>query len=504
MVELMNRLNFRGQFILAKDPIEELRGWNIIIINSFRLYVHPDIEVNQAEEMQNSIVLIRKIFDPYNFLKDNSTILKDILNCTSSTKDILLKIKRYAGSYVIIGKIKNEFNIWSDARATQEIYYCTNSNQIVCGSQPNLIARFSNPVIEKTKDSLVLDFYENYLFDSRWVGIETCFENIRHLLPNHYLNIHDRRPYRYWPNSRIELLSIQEAVSKSCKYLKGIMKSIVHRYSVMMAVTAGTDSRTLLAASREVLDNIYCFVNNRGLGYFNPDIEIPNKIFKDIGKKFHVHDVPEDVDDEFRKIYLNNTFLANERLLPSIYNVFYRGYQDKILILGVGEIGRTFYGLQPKKLNSHRMASKLGYSDCPYVIDQFDKYISEMLPIANSFGINAMIILYWEQRLGNWGAVRNSESKIAIEKIDPFNSHLLNEIFLGVNEKYKNYQESLCILFKEMIKSMWPELLEYPVNPSISLRDRIKSGLMMIGAYEILKELKYQVSYMRFRYRRKR
>jgi hypothetical protein len=272
----------------------------------------------------------------------------------------------------------------------------------------------------------------------------------------------------------------------------------------MMAVTAGTDSRTLLAASKDILKNIYCFVNNRGLGYDNPDIEIPKKIFENIGQHFYVHDVQEGVDDNFRKIYFENTFLANERLLPSIYNVFYRDHQDKILILGVGEIGRTFYGLRPKKLTSHRMASKLGYSDCPYVIDQFDKYLSEMVPVADSFGINAMIILYWEQRLGNWGAVRNSESKIAIEKIDPFNSHCLNEVFLGVNEKYKNYQEALCILFKEMIRSMWPELLEYPVNPAVSIRDRIKNGLMMIGAYEVLKELKYQVSYMRFRYRRKR
>lgn len=500
----MDQLMYRRQFLLSRESIAELSKWNIVNISSYYLYIHPDIQVNLVKDNHKCIVLIGSLYDPYDSQNDNSAILKDIQLFATSIKAIFPRIKKYAGCYVMLFQDGNELYVWSDARATQEVYYCTKNNVIVCGSQPNLISEFASPEIGFSKDPLLIDFYNNFLWDSRWVGDETYYENIKHLLPNHFLNIDRQEACRYWPTEPINPLSLEDAVSKSCLYLQGIMKSIAHRHSVMMAVTAGTDTRTLLAASKDLTNNIYYFVNNFELDYDNPDIEIPKRIFNDIGMHFHIHHVLKDVDDEFRRTYFRNTFLATDRLLPSIYNVFYKDHNDKVLVLGVGEIGRTFYGLKPKRLTSHRMASKLGYSDCPYALAQFNKYIAEMLPAAEMYGINPMIILYWEQRLGNWGATRNSESNIAIEKIDPFNSHLLNEIFLGVDEKHKNYQDSLCTLFKEMIRTMWPELLEYPVNPSVTVRDRFKSALMTIGAYEVLKELKYQVSYMRILYRTKR
>ena len=60
------------------------------------------------------------------------------------------------------------------------------------------------------------------------------------------------------------------------------------------------------------------------------------------------------------------------------------------------------------------------------------------------------------------GATKNSECLIAIEKIDPFNSHYLYETLLGVDEKYRSAERALCPLFKKIIENMWPELLEEP------------------------------------------
>ena len=62
---------------------------------------------------------------------------------------------------------------------------------------------------------------------------------------------------------------------------------------------------------------------------------------------------------------------------------------------------------------------------------QCEQILSDILSGGKRAGANVLDLFYWEQRLGNWGAVRNSESLIAIEKVDPFDSHLLYEIFLG-------------------------------------------------------------------------
>ena len=493
----MNRLMYRRQFLLSRKPIATLNEWKTLNICDYFLHIHPDLDVSQVVDSQKSIIILGNIFDFKHPHRDNGSILKDLFRTTVNIRQLYLSIKDYSGSYVIIYYDCNEFVIFSDARAVQEVYYCTNSNTILCGSQPNLIAEFSEPKIYPQSDSLFNDFYKIYLWDSRWVGDETYYENIKHLLPNHCFDVNKNEMRRYWPNEAIKTLKLEEAVDKISNYLEGTMKAIVKRFPTMMAVTSGSDSRVLLAASKKVLNNIHCFINNRDLGIDSPDIDIPRRIFKKIGMDFHIYEIDDYVDEGFRKIYFNNTFLATERLLPAIYNVFYKKHSDKVLILGVGEIGRTFFGLQPKKLNGHRMAYKLGYPKCQYAINQLEKYLTHMLPVAKEYNINAMIILYWEQRLGNWGATRNSESKIAIDKIDPFNSHLINEIFLGVDEKYKDYQVSICVLFKEIVKKLWPELLFFPVNSPSSIRDKIKKLSIQLRIFEKVKEIKYQLSYLK-------
>lgn len=495
------RLIYRRQFLLTNSPITWGVGWACLKLDQYCIYTHPDLEINHSADLQKIIVLIGDLYDSEEPEKGNVELLNDIMVKVDDKDSLFLKIKKYVGNYLILFIDAKNVIMFSDARSVREIYYCTDSNHVICGSQPNLIAEVSCPKIKPTQNPDLLDFYKKHMKDSAWIGDETFYESVKHLLPNHYLDINRREVVRYWPNEPIKLLGIEEAVSKSCKYLQGIMKAITHRHSVMMAVTSGTDSRTLLAASRSVKDKIHYFVNDSRKDRDHPDISIPTNIFKSIEGPFHVYNVPEDVDDDFRNSFLKNTFLASEDYLPAIYHIFYLKHSERICVLGVGEIGRTFYGKDLKKLDGHRIADKLGYSQSSYAIIQGERYISEIIPIAKKFNINPMIMLYWEQRLGNWGATRNSESLIAIDKIDPFNGHLLNEIFLGVDEKHKNYHESPCTLFREMIRNMWPDLLEWPINPKYIMRDKITAILRKSGLHSLLKEIRYQLNYLRYLYK---
>jgi len=489
-------LKFRRQFLLTMSPISELNYWNKIKIGQYYLYSHSDLELHQVSDLEKSIVLLGDLYDAYAPEKDNQNIIQDILRGADSVGGFISKLRKYAGCYVALFKMGDDTVLINDARGSREIYYCTENNRIVCGSQPNLIAKFSSPEIKPTKDKTLLDFYGNHLRDSRWIGDETYFNGIKHLLPNRYLDINKRRVCRYWPSGPIRQLTLDEAVSKSCVFLQGIMKAIVQRHSAMMAVTGGIDSRTLLAASRGIQDKIYYFINNIGLGYNHPDISVPKKIFESIRVPFNIQEVSHHVDDEFRKIFLGNTFLASDHYLPPIYHIFYQNHSQKRCILGIGEIGRSFYGKKIKNLNGYRLAYLQKYEECRYVIEQCEEILVDILPVANKSGINVLDLFYWEQRLGNWAAVRNSESYIAIEKVDPYNSHLLMEVFLGVEKKYSKKRKN--ILFREMIRHMWPELLAWPINPPCTMRDKVTGFLDNIGVYEFLRELKYQLGYLRY------
>ena len=498
---MYKNLEFRRQFLLTRNPVNLLSKWRYLKFGKYYFYSHPDLEINKVALEKTSILLIGNIYDSLAPEKKNIDILKDIISIAENISIVASSVKQYSGTYVLLYKNKGEYFIFNDARAIRELYYCTIDNIVVCGSQPNLMYQFSNPKIKPSNNPELLDFYNNHLWDSRWVGNETYFEGIKHLQPNHCLDINRKNVIRYWPNEPIRRLSLEEAVSKCCVFLQGTMKAIVNRHPAMMSVTAGTDSRTLLAASKEIRNNIYYFINDNSLGNSHPDIAVSKKIFNAINVPFNVHKVSKSVDEQFRKIYLNNTFLATERMLPSIYNIFFKEHSEKIFILGVGEIGRTFYGKEPRKLNSYQMAYKLTYNNCSYVVKQCDNFIIEMLPVARKYGINFLELLYWEQRLGYWGGVRNSESLIAIEKVDPYNSHLINEIFFGVDEKYRDIRQNPCILFREMIRNMWPELLEWPFNPAYGTRDKIVKLLEKMRLFSLFKELKYQMNYIMYKFK---
>ena len=494
-------LRFRRQFLVAAAPITPPAGWHCARVGRFWLYSHPDLHVGHVEERGRAIALIGDVYDAAEPDKGNLDILADALARSGDDRTFLAWTKRYTGTWAFLLVSERGSLLVHDARALREVYYTQTENRIVCGSQPHLVAQYASPPIERSVDPEVVEYFSRELWDSRWVGDGTVFEGVRHLLPNHYLDVENRRPYRHWPDRRVERLRLEDAVPQLCAHLQGVMKATVRRQPCMMAITAGTDSRTLLAASKGLTDQIYCFVNDNGLGSDNPDIAIPRQMCERFGVPFHVHDVPADVDPDFRMQYLANTLLASDRLLPSIYNVFYRQHQDRLLILGVGEIGRTFYGWEPRDADSYRFSYKLGYPNSRYALQQCKQVRGELQETARRYGVGVLALLYWEQRLGNWGGTRNSESALAIDKVDPYNSHFVYELFQSVDAKYRSYRHNPCVLFREMIRTMWPELLDWPVNPAASPRDRLMGALERMWLFELGKELKYQLTRARFRRR---
>lgn len=498
---MYKQLKYRRQFLISKIPIDSLDKWTCLDLGDLYLYAHPDLEVHNVANQNQRIVLLGNMFDAEVAEKGNVDLVADLLARTGGLNDFLTGARQYAGNYALLYQSDQDMVIMQDALALREIYYCTEDNKIISGSQPNLMLSFAAPAFLETNNLDLLDFYKNYLKDASWIGDETLYQGVKRLLPNHYLDIRARKVHRYWPNKPVRRLDLDEAVSQICPYLQGIMKSMANRHSLMLAVTSGTDSRTLLAASRDLREKIYYYINNHNnMGYSHPDIYVPQAMFDKIGIPFHVHDISSDIDEEFKRIYFANTFFRTERLMTSIYNVYFKNHGEKVNITSTGEIGRSRYGTADRRLNSYLVAYKLGQNPrCRYVNTQSKKILKELNPVARKFGVNMLTLLYWEQKIGIWGTIVNSESDIAIEELDPYDSHLLCELLLGVDEKYTRYDEQpCCVLFQKMIKTMWPELMEWPINPPYTKRDKIVDLLTKMGMSNPLREIKYQISYMRY------
>ena len=493
-----NRLLYRRQFLLTRSPIGKLADWAYFNINDCYLYVHQDLEVTEVNDKFVHLILIGYIFDPNRPTKNNSEIVSDIILQCGNFEDLINALKPYAGRYALIYRDDNTFAVLHDPLGLREIYYCTQSNLVICGSQPNLLDAFAEPKLGITKDPDILHFYKHdmkYVRSGRlWVGDETYYHCVKHLMPNHFLNVGLLSEKRYWPSKKIEKIELSIAVEKSCEYLKGVIKAVCSRYNVMMAVTAGTDSRSLLAASREMRDQIYFFINKQPpLTDKSPDIRIPKNIFKSLNIPFHVHEIYGKVEEQFKNVFLNNTFMSTELILPTIYNVYFRDHQSKINLLGVGEIGREYYGKAPKEIDGYYLARCLKYKRSAYASKQCEKWLKEARIVSEKFNVDLMRIFLWEGLLANWGCVGNSESDIAIEEFDPYDSHYIYEIMLSVDPAKED-------LFEGMFKKLWPELLNSPFNPPESIRDWIKLILHRAKIFRFLQRQMYRFD--RWRYNR--
>ncbi|MCC7239120.1 MAG: hypothetical protein IT421_06395, partial [Candidatus Brocadia sp.] len=76
------------------------------------------------------------------------------------------------------------------------------------------------------------------------------------MLPNHYLNLKTGLCKRYWPNKPFQNLSLEEGLEKSSNILKALMKSASNRFDLTVGLTAGLDSRLVLAASKEISNKL--------------------------------------------------------------------------------------------------------------------------------------------------------------------------------------------------------------------------------------------------------
>lgn len=491
--EASGRLAFRRQFLLARSPQPALQGWKQLAVGNLCLHAHPDLFAHVETLTDRSLALVGQVVDPRNPSRTNEEIVQDLARNSNGFDRLLGNIRGLAGRYVLIYRDQRDFRLVQDALALREVYYCVEPNQTICGSQPHFVAAHASPALPTSSDPETLAFYNKERHAVRagrlWVGDGTFFDGIQHLLPNHCLDLHSLKACRSWPAGRLQPVGFDDAVDRVCMLLQGAIKALSLRHSLMMAVTAGHDSRTLLAASREVADRIYFFINNRGhLSENSPDLRVPRALLSRAGQPFHVHDVPREVDPGFRRIFFQNAFLAHEKLLPTIYNVYYKQHQDRVNLLGVGEIGRALWGPEPKRLTPYRLAYALGYKSSAYATRACARWLREILPVARENQLNILTMLLWEQLLGNWGCVGNAESDIAIEEIDPFASHEIYETMLGA---WMAAPERASGLFPEMIRRMWPELLSQPINPPGTPRDRVAHFLERLGIYPALRDAKY-------------
>lgn len=464
---------YRRQFFLGNKFLDKFDFWNKFDIGTdLFLFAHPELEVNQYTTEDNSsitITVIGFIINPYEPKKNNYDVLVDLATGVSCFNELQKRTYHLNGRWIIIYKSKKETKIFHDPCGMRQIFYTNINNQFYCGSQPTILQEVLD--INLDKDPKLLEFIgsDQYEMSERaWIGNDTAYTNVKHLLPNHYLDLGNNKINRFWiDETASDNNDRQKIVEEVADLLKGSIEGLRFRYEAILAVTAGWDSRVLLAASKNYKDSLKYYVSTHNtLSYDHMDIRIPLKLSKKLNLNLEVIDNLPSLEQEFCDVLEYN--ISHARLLPKTLKIQYflnNCPSDCVNINGNGsEIVKSFYGnIHPQKVDSQYIINLLGYKSYEYVERAIEEWFESAAPFSVDKNIELLDLFYWEQRMGNWGSMHQAEQDIAIEEFSPFNNRKLLMLLLSVDKKYRT--DPSYLIYEEIVNHLWKEALSEPINP---------------------------------------
>lgn len=484
---------FRRQFILSTNPHHSFENWNNLVVEpEIYLSVHPDLEISQSSFGSVHITLLGFVINPFEPLKSNQEILDELILGTSYLNDVITKTEHLGGRWVMLFNDKHNFNIFHDPGGQRQVYYCQKEEHTIAGSDPAIINHFVK--LEKDPNAALTEFINSSNFiktQNSWIGSDTEFKDVKHLMPNYFLNFKQLQSIRFWPNKPLKKLDLDTVTELSAQILVGSLIAINKRQKLALAVTGGWDSRILLSASKEIYNDVCYFISVKENENINsPDVQISSKLFEQLNIPFYIQKCATELEPSFRKIYEKNIQLARINLSKTNFIYQYFLEFDGLINIngGMGEITRTCIRPRiPIKITGKNLVKQycIDYDNLSYPIAHLDAWIEEIRDLCQNYNINLYDLLYWEQRTGNWGALYPAEEDIAIDQFCPFNNRLLLTTMLSVDEKYRRYPD--YILFYNIIKKLWPETLSQPLGVcdfKLNTRNQIKFLIRrMTGVY---------------------
>ena len=482
-------MKFRKQFIILKKEYNLLDKWKRHKINDYLMLTHPDLEINTSDTANSNLVLLGDAFDYHSPNLTNNQIIKFVHSNSETFEDIIELFNKYSGTFIVIyyDKLTNKLLVFNDATAQREVYYYKLSNrEMILASEPSIINYFHS--LDKNNDKIAQSFFNSSEFRKRktFIGNLTNFKDVMHLKPNYYLDVNNGNTQRFFPNKILQENNMKECAKKASQMIQGYLTAASNRYKLLLPVSAGWESRVLLAASKNITDKVYYYVfKHQSYSVNHPDIKIPKKLLAKLGLKLKVIENSFDLDSNIIRVIDESYSFPRYNNFKYIVNFWGKSFPNHLSVIGnVSEVARMEWD-EIRNLDENKIAILQKYPKLKYATEYYKKWLLETKDIFDRYNYSTLDMLYWEENCGNWVAKANTEAKFGIEFYLPFNSRELLVVLLSADKKYRQKQYSR--LYIEIINNLWPECLLFPINPGI--KKKVISILQKIGIYSIYRNL---------------
>jgi hypothetical protein len=445
-------------------------------------YVHPETPVCVAQVStlagERDAIVVGHLFDPSHPDRSNEAVLKASLEFDGSFLAFLRVLSRLEGRFALIAHLYGSWYVFHDPCGLRSLYYLRRSREVYLASDPALLALVLDLELSQFGRRFSHSAYRQSCVEYWLPSGMTMYSEVERLVPNHFLDCDSGEQVRFWPHDAIEQREPKEVAYEVAEGLSERIIAACRRMSVALPLTAGWDSRVLLAASRRVIDSIFVYtLLYRDVDHASVDVEVPNALSKRLGFKHHTIDCKSIPDPQFISTYMGNSCLSHHDW-GIIANGLLKGFpQGRVALKGnCSEIARCFYwkyGAHPPIESVEALlAFEPGWREMGEISGNLDRWLRQATNVCQATNIDILDLFYWEQRMGSWQAQGQLEWDIAQDVLTPYNSRELLSLMLSVSSKNRAAPD--YVLYRKILEESWPEVLAIPINPIRGIRFRSK------------------------------
>ena len=422
-------------------------------------------EVLHLEQGDKEILLIGLCVDSRGELP-REEIPAWFLAQTFPTKEALFHSSdRMAGKYMILYRNGEEITLFGDAICSLQVNYAFQGESFFVCSVDYLLGTFCGYTVSEYSLALRKGSDASHPMPND----RTMFDEIRALLPNHYLDVGRKASIRV-PLQIPAELSQDERISRSQACITTILSEYQKACPMICALTGGNDSRLVFAflKANGKPFSCYTFFHPRFTDA-SPDIAIPRKLCQDYGIPYTtVADLEMDPDyraglEEFIGPYHSGGTMN----LAATYLSMFPGYTSLSGDIA-GQIGKNALGhnIPVAFATPFYFCCKL-HNTAPQCREEMARYLQEIRDAGDWDHVFDLFAL--ESRCGRWTPQNEMiYAMCSFNEMNIFNCRDVITLWMGIPRKLRTHK----LIHKTILKQLDPNLLQYPVNPPKGLFQR--------------------------------
>lgn len=472
----MELIKFRRQYLITSKEVAELDGWQKETFNGMNAYAEQSLEIHKINKDNKEFLLLGYWINPHSPEKNNSDIMEDMVAECDTFESVLQFLYPLSGRYALFCKFGGKTYGVSDAGGFRPIYYTDNNEELNIASNIFLLKYVMDLKEKKEKYQFENSNFYKWSPTFGWCPGYTFYQNVESVIANHYFDINERKINRFYPNTVLcevdSEADVDKYASRIAELLRNSIAGIVKRAPVSYSLTSGYDSRMILSTAKEYAEKMYFWIfyySEKQSDYF-----LPNQILSDAGYKRFPIKYSRKKYKKYRDFYFQNTPMAHDMWAklncsladeyPSDY-VNIRGAASEVLKCEQFQDGKHPDVVDVeyvRKLSNFYYLNESGDE----VVSLMKKYLTELQDNCKRYDYKTLDLLEWEagNSCGQWQAQSELESDFLYDVFVPLSNREIWDLFLSIPYKYRIRENNIDI-YQRIIKSNWPELLNYPFNP---------------------------------------